>query len=91
MEITSCILEVPISFSSYKERKSLEANDAYSSVCVSLVVIFTLSYGKNSWDSVSRYLIFWVIKISRYNSLIQMFLREMQKKDNKIPFKKKSK
>lgn len=48
MEITSCILELPISFSFHEEKKSLKANDAYSSVCVRLAVIFTLSYGKNS-------------------------------------------
>lgn len=48
MEITSCVLEFPISFSFHVEKKSLEANDTYSSVCVRLAVIFTLSRGKNS-------------------------------------------
>lgn len=48
MEITSCVLEVPISFSFNEEKKSLKVNDTYSNVCVRLAVIFTLSYGKNS-------------------------------------------
>lgn len=48
MEIISCILEVPISFSLHEEKKLLKANYTYSSVCVKLAVIFTLSYGKSS-------------------------------------------
>lgn len=48
MEITSCILEVPISFSFHEEDKLLKVNDIYSNVCVRLAVIFISSYGKNS-------------------------------------------
>lgn len=48
MRITSCILEVPISFSFQEKKKDQRAYNIYSSVCVRLAVIFTLSYGKNS-------------------------------------------
>lgn len=48
MEITSCILEVPISFSFHEENKLLKVDHIYSNVCVRFAVIFTSSYGKNS-------------------------------------------
>ena len=45
MRVTSCIVEVLISFSFQEEKRACNIG---SSVCVRLAVIFILSYDKNS-------------------------------------------